>query len=87
MKKDSLDALCGIIVMTISLLMLVACNSVKSSSSTATANPITAFTTLTSAITQTEAADDLVFVPAGVVVYRTQINVKLKRCKDMSEIK
>jgi hypothetical protein len=64
----------GIIFISISLLLLAACNSAKSGSSTTTNTPVTTVSVLTISTTTTEAADDIVFVPAGIEVYRAQIN-------------
>lgn len=60
MKKNLQIKIFGIIVIFASLMAFTACNSVK---------PKTISTTII-----TEAADDIVFVPAGIEVYRAQIN-------------
>jgi len=73
MKINLRSQLFGIICISINLLLLTACNSVKSSSNTNSTNLITTVTAFTSPVITTESADDLVPIPAGFVEYRAQV--------------
>ena len=70
----------GIIFISISLLLLAACNSAKSGSSTTTNTPVTTVSVLTISTTTTEAADDIVFVPAC----RRSLSVWTRHCHSTS---
>ena len=70
MEKNLHKLLPFIIILTVSTLILTCCNSIKPTSTTATAPSTTSTIT---AITTTEAADDLVETPDGFA-YRANVN-------------